>query len=695
MPAYMHKILILLLFAAVHGIAQDDTAEQARRRTENIEIILRIQDRRTVHDGKLIALLSDDQPAVRRRAYLAFASIQDTTALPMLIRGLIDPEPGVQEAAAVAIGQTGVLLSVPHRAELEHDLIWNRLHMTQVPDRLIEEIGKFGTVDGLKDLVIRIGNAYPRRYEGGMIMGIARFAIRGIIDPGAVRYLLVSAKTDEPVPWEALYALQRIGDDPESRAEMEYLVQLRNDRDPLVRLNLAVLLGKLRDVRVARDPLIRLASSDDDWRVRVSALRSLALYPLAADPQALDIFRRAFFDGNMHIVLAAIAALRSSDLTPADTSGAARELLDELVAVAANDGNAFPWQHQAEAAATLASLLRSTAFPHLVYSSWPNAHLQADVLRALGATGVEESAMPLLAALDDDRAIVRCGALDGLATLARLRTDDRALRRTIRSMLPGLCSSGDVAVIATAAGMMADSIFADPKSTPDLLRLVPGLRGPDNIEALLEVISALGELGDNQAVPQLIDLLQESERPVATEAAAALRRLTGTDYSARISQREPLYTDFDFAYLRALPETIRVVISTARGDITAELYKDLAPFTIMSMLKLSSQRGFFRGLTFHRVVPNFVIQGGCPRGDGWGGPGYTLRSEFSTVRFRTGTIGIASAGKDTEGSQFFITHSPQPHLDGRYTIIGNVIDGQHVVDALERDDRLFDFRIQP
>jgi len=690
----MRKTLMLFLLATATLSAQDDPAEQDRRRTENIETILRIQDRRTVHDGKLISLLSDDQAAVRRRAYLAFASVQDTTALSMLIRGLTDPETGVQEAAAFAIGQTGILLTARNRAELEHDLIWNRIQSTRVPDRLIEEIGKFGTVDGLRDLVIRIGNVYPRQHETGMIMGIARFAIRGITDPGAVRYLLVSAKTHSPVPWEALYALQRIGDDPETRAEIEYLVQLRNDRDPLVRLNLAVLLGKFRDVRVARDPLIRMAASDGDWRVRVAAFRSLAVHPLTSEPEALEVFRRAFFDGNMHIALAAIAALRSSDIAPADSTGGAQELLQELGTMAANDGNAFPWQHQAEAAATLASLLRSGAFPHLVYSSWPNAHLQADLLRALGATGAEESAMPLLAALDDDRAIVRCGALDGLTALASLRTDDRGLRRTIRSMLPGLCSSGDAAVVATAAGMMADSLFADTKSTPDLLRLVPGLRGPDDIEALLEVIAALADLGDNQAVPQLIDLLQESERPVAAEAAAALRRMTGMDYAARVGQGEPMYTDFDFAYLHALPETIRVVISTARGDITAELYKELAPFTIMSMLKLSSQRGFYRGLTFHRVVPNFVIQGGCPRGDGWGGPGYTLRSEFSTARFLAGTIGIASAGKDTEGSQFFITHSPQPHLDGRYTIIGNIIDGQHVVDAVERDDRLFDFRIQ-
>ncbi len=252
---------------------------------------------------------------MRRRAYLSYGSIQDSTALPLLVRGLSDPDITVEEAAAFAIGQTAAGLSLPRRTELEHDLLWNRIQATQVPDQLIEELGKFGTTAGLQDLIIRIGNVYPRSHEGGMTMAIARFAIRGITDAGAVRYLLAGIRTADPVPWQAMYALQRIGDHPEIRADLEHLVLLRQNQDPLVRMNLATLLGKLRDARTAKDPLIRLASSDSDWRVRVSALRSLAGYPIASDPAALDVYRRAFFDADMNIALAAIAALRSSDIT--------------------------------------------------------------------------------------------------------------------------------------------------------------------------------------------------------------------------------------------------------------------------------------------------------------------------------------------------------------------------------------------
>lgn len=103
------------------------------------------------------------------------------------------------------------------------------------------------------------------------------------------------------------------------------------------------------------------------------------------------------------------------------------------------------------------------------------------------------------------------------------------------------------------------------------------------------------------------------------------------------------------------------------------------------------ESGFYEELTFHRVVPDFVAQGGDPVGNGWGGPGYTIRSEWSRTPYRRGMVGIAHSGKDTGGSQFFVTLSEQPHLNGRYTIFGEVVDGMETVDRLEIDDR---FRMQ-
>ena len=130
----------------------------------------------------------------------------------------------------------------------------------------------------------------------------------------------------------------------------------------------------------------------------------------------------------------------------------------------------------------------------------------------------------------------------------------------------------------------------------------------------------------------------------------------------------------------------RVRCLTDRGSFVIELDTAVAPNTCATFLALV-EAGFHQDLTFHRVVPDFVVQGGCPRGDGWGGPGWTIRSEWSRRLFERGTVGIARSGKDTGGSQWFVCHTPQPHLNGRYTIFGTVVSGMNVVDQVEPGDR--------
>ena len=131
----------------------------------------------------------------------------------------------------------------------------------------------------------------------------------------------------------------------------------------------------------------------------------------------------------------------------------------------------------------------------------------------------------------------------------------------------------------------------------------------------------------------------------------------------------------------------KAVIKTEKGDITLELFPNEAPGTVANFEKLANE-GFYDGLTFHRVIPDFVIQGGCPKGDGTGGPGYTIKCEVDNNPHKhgTGALSMAHAGRDTGGSQFFITHSPQPHLDGVHTVFGQVIDGMDVVYAIRQGD---------
>jgi cyclophilin family peptidyl-prolyl cis-trans isomerase len=128
-------------------------------------------------------------------------------------------------------------------------------------------------------------------------------------------------------------------------------------------------------------------------------------------------------------------------------------------------------------------------------------------------------------------------------------------------------------------------------------------------------------------------------------------------------------------------------IETDRGTIELRLAADQAPLTVANFVSLA-RRGYFDGQRFHRVIPSFVAQGGDPRGDGNGGPGYAIRDELNPLRYDRGTLGMALSGPDTGGSQFFITHSPQPHLDGGYTVFGQLLTGGEVLDRIVQGDRI-------
>ena len=129
----------------------------------------------------------------------------------------------------------------------------------------------------------------------------------------------------------------------------------------------------------------------------------------------------------------------------------------------------------------------------------------------------------------------------------------------------------------------------------------------------------------------------------------------------------------------------KAIIETDKGNIVLELFENDAPNTVANFVKLIN-KGYYNGLKFHRVIPDFMIQGGCPVGNGTGGPGYTIKCEINPRKHLAGTLSMAHAGKDTGGSQFFITHSPQPHLDGVHTVFGQVIEGMDVVNAIRQGD---------
>lgn len=133
----------------------------------------------------------------------------------------------------------------------------------------------------------------------------------------------------------------------------------------------------------------------------------------------------------------------------------------------------------------------------------------------------------------------------------------------------------------------------------------------------------------------------------------------------------------------------RVKMDTSKGMIELDLYPEYAPKTVNNFVFLT-QQGYYDGVSFHRVIPNFVIQGGDPTGTGAGGPGYKFEDELrqNPLTHETNSLSMANAGPNTNGSQFFITHSPQPHLDGKHTVFGKVVSGADVVDAIRQGDKM-------
>jgi len=178
------------------------------------------------------------------------------------------------------------------------------------------------------------------------------------------------------------------------------------------------------------------------------------------------------------------------------------------------------------------------------------------------------------------------------------------------------------------------------------------------------------------SLPRDIETYQELEKIITQKQ--------GKTY---IIQKYPqkYYNNIDWTLLNQ--ERPLVEVKTNKGSFTIELFADIAPATVAYFLTLIKKK-YYEGKHFHRLVPNFVVQGGCPRGDGYGSTDVLIRSEFSPLWYEEGTVGMASAGKDTESCQFFITHVPTPHLNGRYTIFGKVVSGMSTVHSLNIGDKI-------
>jgi len=277
---------------------------------------------------------------------------------------------------------------------------------------------------------------------------------------------------------------------------------------------------------------------------------------------------------------------------------------------------------------------------------------------------------------------VQAPALEALAKLGAPDLD---------AHIAAALDAADFTVRATAA-----TLAGDRKMAGGAERLAAAYtRGLSdaNESARGAALSAIAEFGKDAAAATLHQALNDRDWSIRLKAAALLRKLGEADAQPARPAPQLFPADyFESAPLLRPQYSPHAFIETKYGTIEIELNVVDAPLATASFVALA-RKGYFNGMRIHRVVPNFVMQAGDDRGDGAGGPGYTLRDELSPLPYVRGTVGMALGGPDTGGSQFFITVSPQPHLEGKYAVFGKVVRGMELVDQLALYDVIERIRI--
>jgi cyclophilin family peptidyl-prolyl cis-trans isomerase len=281
---------------------------------------------------------------------------------------------------------------------------------------------------------------------------------------------------------------------------------------------------------------------------------------------------------------------------------------------------------------------------------------------------------------------VRVAAYAALAPSASMSLED-----TVHAIFLTGLRDPDFYVRATVIGALADR-----PSVRDLSAVLTSytLAGRDSANdarlAAIQYVGALWRKDSTSLNPTWLSYLAQTPVPAdPLERAAGKAIPVWAKWGSVVATPRPLSWYEGLVREIVMPiyagRTVNATLNTVRGPIRLELFGADAPITVWSFLTLA-RSGYYKNTRFHRVVPNFVAQDGDPRDDGNGGPGYAIRDEMNRRRYERGAVGMALSGPDTGGSQYFITHSPQPHLDGHYTVFGRVVRGYDVLDKIVQGD---------
>jgi cyclophilin family peptidyl-prolyl cis-trans isomerase/HEAT repeat protein len=653
-------IMIILVLAQCVPVEEKIPAPfDISLRKEDVRKIYGMQVRQ--QKDSLLANIKSDNPSIRYAVARAFASFRDSTVLDALLPLLTDQQDQVRAMAAIAIGQIGSAKAEAHLTSAFDGRDSARLY-EEANSAILEAMGKIGSAQFLRALgTISTYQPSDTLLLLGQARGIYRYALRNMTDPEGTA-TMVKYLSDEGIPFSvrliaANYLHRAAGIDLAPHTD-QLLADWQSESDPFLRMCLATALGKLKTT-AANKILIESFKTETDDRVKSNILRALQGYDYN---EIRDLF---------------LEAAKSSQAGSAEV--AAQFFVNQGKE---HDAEKYKttitqcktWQaktRMAEAAnKNMASMFSSSKISLgkdiLAYmNQTSNVYEKAAWLKAWGSEIRNFESLPKY--IQPEQQIpVRTQAVECLIDVCKDSNFDSyfggegyLIRSQIGGYLANAMRQNDPGILAQIADAITDpktglkTVMSDRKG--DLSKALSNLKLPEEMETYIELSKALKEYNiDSPPVP-------EEKKGVKT---------------------------IDWKIIDALTGNSKALIQTSLGEITIALFPERAPGSVSNFIQLVNEK-FFDDKAFHRVVPNFVIQTGCPRGDGFGSLDFTIRSEVAGAFYDDqGYVGMASAGPHTEGTQFFITHSPAPHLDGRYTIFGKVIEGMDIVQQIGMGDKI-------
>lgn len=675
-------------------------------------------------------LLKSSNAKIRARVALAAGRIGNENAVSLLAQLLEnDSNVSVRAMSAFALGEIESIKAA--------DAILKVLRDTKNADairaRAVEAAGKIAAANSKDEKAKNLSEAIldtlqfednrgARQDRTVVLLGITAI-LRAKSENGdsvAGRFL---TNADARIRADAANTLSRL----RSKTANEKLrAMLLSDSDAIARANAARALGAAED-RNAFNLLLKAAVSDEDSRVRVSAIRSLGSLKdtKAADSllergeNLLNDYKKSKFaspiEKNELLEIATtlgrilpnasdkkaadfLIKLHSADNTSAETNIALARVAPQMYVAEINGaaGNLFDYDWRASSAVfqglgEIASLAENEENKNIksstrlilvrLISDWMSLNPQVkeksgarlaipDMLRAFAAFKSENTSGIFLPMLETEHDLfIRAAVAETLGEQTVTKENIEALKTAFTQSLKTDKQYNDAQLAILSA-----LVKLDKKEASDSLKLA--LDAPDILVR-------------RQAAQLIKQNDLQVDFPNADEKVGTVK-----PYNPKTKTKLGVTLNTNADYLRAVSrKSAKAILTTEKGSFTIEFSPEDAPLTVDNFIKLA-KRNYFNGLAIHRVVPNFVVQDGDPRGDGNGGPGWEIRDEINEIPFERGTVGMALSGRDTGGSQWFVCHSPQPHLDGGYTVFGRVSEtDMKIVDNLVRGDKILTVKI--